>query len=646
MKDKERRRRIIIILFLAVGMIGIFAIIYRLLTTTAPGDSSAAECTRITFDTYQASPTLTYLTTEDLQISNQYQNLGYTFRNGPRFDGSACDRALPFIAKQGDPFRSFGNNTLSLSDMPAPGETFGPSWLTNESWDGTIDQQNRPCSLEILFDISRPTNQFSFDILDLDYGERWIIEGFANVGDTTPVVTQNVNATNNAAGDGKAFRVAMSSVTPVKMIRIRPALLQKADGGSWGLGFDNFSAFCINDPAPVCGDGVLSASRGEQCDDGNATSGDGCSATCQLETITPAQCFNLVNVVVPTSSSATLPPSSASSGATSSVISSTPTSSTPASSTASSITSSATSSQVATACVSLVQNTPAAATSYPVGTVFTYTATFTCSGLDNNLGLGVARTNTSTPVGNPLIGAPTSSNYNAATNTCTYTFTWTATANLTAGNYSVYLLANSTVASAILTPPACVKSMNLTVPTSSATSVPASSSTTSLPVSSATSLPSSVSSVTSTPVSSAVSSVTSTPVSSAVSSVTSTPVSSAASSIATSTTTSQLPAACISLTQTSPAVATSYPPGTVFNYTAVFSCNGLDPNAVFTVVRAGTNAPVGTPGIGSPTSSNYDPIAHTCTYTFTWSATGIVSSGSYIAYLIAHGITTSSNINL
>ena len=33
--------------------------------------------------------------------------------------------------------------------------------------------------------------------------------------------------------------------------------------------------------APVCGDGLIAG--GEQCDDGNATSGDGCSATCTVE---------------------------------------------------------------------------------------------------------------------------------------------------------------------------------------------------------------------------------------------------------------------------------------------------------------------------------------------------------------------------
>ncbi len=35
--------------------------------------------------------------------------------------------------------------------------------------------------------------------------------------------------------------------------------------------------------AAICGDGTTQGGCGEQCDDGNTTSGDGCSATCQLE---------------------------------------------------------------------------------------------------------------------------------------------------------------------------------------------------------------------------------------------------------------------------------------------------------------------------------------------------------------------------
>src|SRR3989344_5330070 len=36
----------------------------------------------------------------------------------------------------------------------------------------------------------------------------------------------------------------------------------------------------------ICGDGVIDTDFGEACDDGNAVSGDGCSAACAVETTT------------------------------------------------------------------------------------------------------------------------------------------------------------------------------------------------------------------------------------------------------------------------------------------------------------------------------------------------------------------------
>jgi cysteine-rich repeat protein len=41
---------------------------------------------------------------------------------------------------------------------------------------------------------------------------------------------------------------------------------------------------------PNCGDGILQTLEGEQCDDGNTTSGDGCSTSCQLEITTGGVC--------------------------------------------------------------------------------------------------------------------------------------------------------------------------------------------------------------------------------------------------------------------------------------------------------------------------------------------------------------------
>jgi len=39
--------------------------------------------------------------------------------------------------------------------------------------------------------------------------------------------------------------------------------------------------------APYCGDGILQEAYGETCDDGNNVNGDGCSATCQIESTAP-----------------------------------------------------------------------------------------------------------------------------------------------------------------------------------------------------------------------------------------------------------------------------------------------------------------------------------------------------------------------
>ncbi len=50
-----------------------------------------------------------------------------------------------------------------------------------------------------------------------------------------------------------------------------------------------------------CGDGILQASCGEQCDDGNTTSGDGCSATCQLEACGPEPASSCQRPAVPQS---------------------------------------------------------------------------------------------------------------------------------------------------------------------------------------------------------------------------------------------------------------------------------------------------------------------------------------------------------
>ena len=65
---------------------------------------------------------------------------------------------------------------------------------------------------------------------------------------------------------------------------IHPPAGQVCPHGSFVIGFDNESNILCSG---TCGNGVLDSR--EACDDGDMTSGDGCSATCQSETPTTVQ---------------------------------------------------------------------------------------------------------------------------------------------------------------------------------------------------------------------------------------------------------------------------------------------------------------------------------------------------------------------
>jgi cysteine-rich repeat protein len=54
---------------------------------------------------------------------------------------------------------------------------------------------------------------------------------------------------------------------------------EECDDGNTVSG-DGCSSVCVIE---FCGDGIVQAGLGEQCDDGNTIAGDGCSPTCQFE---------------------------------------------------------------------------------------------------------------------------------------------------------------------------------------------------------------------------------------------------------------------------------------------------------------------------------------------------------------------------
>lgn len=60
-------------------------------------------------------------------------------------------------------------------------------------------------------------------------------------------------------------------------------VLNRMDAIGCGLLATVIVTACGGDDGPFCGDGSLNSTSGETCDDGNAIAGDGCSASCEVE---------------------------------------------------------------------------------------------------------------------------------------------------------------------------------------------------------------------------------------------------------------------------------------------------------------------------------------------------------------------------
>ncbi|MEP1447218.1 MAG: M4 family metallopeptidase [Paraglaciecola sp.] len=88
--------------------------------------------------------------------------------------------------------------------------------------------------------------------------------------------------------------------SPGDSIRLRFDFGTDGCNGTTGWYVDSIEGYsCSAEVAPICGDSQLDL--GEMCDDGNSTGGDGCSATCQVESgfacTLPTDSVNSTNIV-------------------------------------------------------------------------------------------------------------------------------------------------------------------------------------------------------------------------------------------------------------------------------------------------------------------------------------------------------------
>jgi len=125
-------------------------------------------------------------------------------------------------------------------------------------------------------DITTTTNLDSAVTVNLVAGTTYRIwvDGYATATGTVVLAAALVPPPGSRCGDGIIYGT------------------EQCDDGNTTSG-DGCSATCRSE---FCGDGVVQAARGESCDDGNTTSGDGCSATCVSEAVTCATDLTLGTV--------------------------------------------------------------------------------------------------------------------------------------------------------------------------------------------------------------------------------------------------------------------------------------------------------------------------------------------------------------
>ncbi len=136
-----------------------------------------------------------------------------------------------------------------------------------------VDQPNE------IFSIA--DNRAGVDISTLSY----TIEG-VNYDDTSTA--------NDITESGGVYRVDTSFTSnwaegQTINISVYVCDLNTDPGPNCGTTNGTFHIYQTPPPAPVCGDGVLTYTNGEQCDDGNTIDGDGCSAHCFIE-VEPVEC--------------------------------------------------------------------------------------------------------------------------------------------------------------------------------------------------------------------------------------------------------------------------------------------------------------------------------------------------------------------
>jgi len=156
-------------------------------------------------------------------------NIGDQFLDAYGISFALEDGNVPVLAKVGSPTTAFQSSYGS--DTPAPGENIGDYFLTD---DGELSGLDSP---PLLITSENPIQKISGEVLDIDFGEFFIIEAMDING--TVVQSDTIESGDSDTGDGVAanWEFEVSQCIGVYSIRLEG---KRETAGAFGLGLDNF----------------------------------------------------------------------------------------------------------------------------------------------------------------------------------------------------------------------------------------------------------------------------------------------------------------------------------------------------------------------------------------------------------------------
>ncbi len=163
-------------------------------------------------------------------ISDQFEDeFGLTFE----LEGGG----FPVLAQVGNPISAFSSPWGNDTPAPQDQDFIGSFFLTD---DGTLDGLLAP---PVVLNFETPIDSFAGCILDMDFGEVFVLETFDEVGNL--ILADSITAGDPGTGDGLAtcwgfnLEGCVGTVYQVKFSGFRTS------SGAFGLGLDNFS-FCYS----------------------------------------------------------------------------------------------------------------------------------------------------------------------------------------------------------------------------------------------------------------------------------------------------------------------------------------------------------------------------------------------------------------